>query len=69
LQTGDGIQVLLHVQPFRTSDHDTYQYAVVAEVRERLSVSKRESQKFYMDRCNLKMLNGVEVREQHMLKI
>jgi len=42
---------------------------VIAEVRERLSVSKRAAQKFYMDRCNPKKLNGVEVREQHMLKI
>jgi hypothetical protein len=43
---------------------------MVAEVRERLSVSKCVAQKFYMDRCNLKKQNGVEVREeQHMLKI
>jgi hypothetical protein len=60
---------MLHVQPFRTSDHDTDHYVVVAGVRERLSVSKCAAQKFYMDRCNLKKLNGVEVWEQHMLKI
>jgi len=42
---------------------------VVAEVRKRLSVSKHAAQKFYMDGCNLKKLNWVEVRKQHMLKI
>jgi hypothetical protein len=42
---------------------------VVAGVRERLSVSKHAAQKFYMDRCNLKKLKGVEVREKRMHKI
>jgi hypothetical protein len=44
--------------------HNTDHYVVVAEVRERLSVSKQATQKFYTDRFNLKKLNGVEVREQ-----
>jgi len=59
---------ILHVQPFRTSEHNTNHYVVVAEVRERLSVSKCAAQKFCMDRCNLKKLNGVEVREHTCLK-
>jgi hypothetical protein len=60
---------ILHVQTFRTSDHDTDHYVVVALVRERLSISKCNTQKFCMDRFNLKKVNGVEVREQHMLNV
>jgi hypothetical protein len=60
---------ILQVQPFRTSDHNTDHYVVVALVRERLSVSKCAAQKFCMDRFNLKKINGVEVREQHMLNV
>jgi hypothetical protein len=40
---------------------------VVAEVRERLSVSKQAMHKHYVERFNLKKLNNVEVREQHQL--
>jgi len=36
---------------------------VVAEVRERLSVSKQAAQKFDMERFNLKRLNDVAVKE------
>jgi hypothetical protein len=38
---------------------------VVAKVRERLAVNKQGSQRFDMERFNLKKLNGVEGKE-HM---
>jgi DNA repair ATPase RecN len=43
--------------------------AVVAKVRQRLSVSKRSAQKFDMGRFNLKKLNDVAVKENHQVKI
>jgi hypothetical protein len=36
---------------------------VVAKVKERLAVNKQRSQKFYMERLNLKKLNKVEDKE------
>jgi hypothetical protein len=40
-------------------------YLVVAEVRERLSWSKRVMQKFHMERFNLKKLNNMEIEEKY----
>jgi hypothetical protein len=48
---------------------DTDYYLVVAEVTERLSVSKRAMQKFDMERFNFKNINNVEVEEQYQVKI
>jgi hypothetical protein len=42
---------------------------VVAKLRERLSVSKRASQKFDMQRFDLKKLNDTEVMEEYQVKI
>jgi molecular chaperone GrpE (heat shock protein) len=42
---------------------------VVAKVRERLAVSKRQAQKFDAERFNLKKLSELEVRKQHQIKI
>jgi hypothetical protein len=42
---------------------------VVVKVRQRLSVSKRAAQKFYMERFNLKNLNYLEIKEQYQIKI
>jgi hypothetical protein len=42
---------------------------VVAKVRERLAVSKRTTQKFDMERFNLKKLDKVEDREQYRVEI
>jgi hypothetical protein len=39
------------------------------KVRERLSVSKRASQKFDVERFNLKKVNDVDVREEHQIQI
>jgi hypothetical protein len=37
---------------------------VVAKVRERLAVNKQRSQRFHMERFNLKKLNEVEGKSQ-----
>jgi hypothetical protein len=42
---------------------------VVAKVRERLAISKKEAQKFDAERFNLKKLSELEVRKQYQLKI
>jgi hypothetical protein len=42
---------------------------VVAEVRERLAVSKRAAQKIDMERFNVKKLNEKEVKEKHQVTI
>ena len=42
---------------------------VVAKVRERLAVSKRATQKFDMERFNLRKLTDLEVRKQYQIKL
>jgi hypothetical protein len=42
---------------------------VVANVRERLAVSKQEAQTFDVDRFNLRMLSEMEVRKQYYIKM
>jgi hypothetical protein len=42
---------------------------VVAEVRERLSVSKQTMLRFHMERFKLKKLNEVEGKEQYHVQI
>ena len=42
---------------------------MVADVRERLSVSKEGAQKFGVERFNLRKLNELEVRKQYRFKI
>jgi hypothetical protein len=42
---------------------------VVAEVRERLAVSKQEVQKFNVERFNVRRLDELEVRQQYEIKI
>jgi hypothetical protein len=42
---------------------------VVGKVRERLVVSKQETQKFDVKRFNLKRLNELEVRKHYQIKI
>jgi hypothetical protein len=52
----------------RGADCDTDQYLVVAEVRERLAVSKQAAQKFDGERL-LRKLNKLEVRKQYQTEI
>jgi hypothetical protein len=42
---------------------------VVATVRERLALSKQRSQRFHMERFNLKELNEVEGKEQYSVEV
>jgi hypothetical protein len=42
---------------------------VVAKVRERLAVNKQRSQRFHMERFNLKKLNEVEGKEQSHVEV
>jgi hypothetical protein len=50
---------------FRAADCDTDHYLVVANVRERLVVSKQKMHRDHMERFNLKKLNEVEGKEQY----
>jgi hypothetical protein len=56
------------VQSFR-ADCGTDLYVVVANFRERLSVSKRAGQKFDMEGFDFKNLNDVEERDQCLVKV
>jgi hypothetical protein len=42
---------------------------VVAKVRERLAVNKQRSERFNMERFNLKKLNDVQGKEQFRVKV
>jgi hypothetical protein len=42
---------------------------VVAKVRETLTVNKQRSQRFHMERFNLKKLNELESKEQFRAKV
>jgi hypothetical protein len=42
---------------------------VVANVRERLAVNKHRSQRYHMDRFNLKTLNEEEGKEQYRVEV
>jgi len=52
----------------RGADCDTVHYLLVAEVRERMAVSKQAEQKFVLEKFNLRKLNGLEVRKQCQIK-
>jgi hypothetical protein len=56
---------VLDVRSFRGDDCATDHYLVVAEVRERLAVSKRAAQKIDTERFNVKKLNDGDVKEQY----
>jgi hypothetical protein len=47
---------ILDVRAFRAADCDTDHYLVVAEIRERLAVSKQTTHRVHMERFNLKIL-------------
>jgi hypothetical protein len=51
------------------ADCDTDHYLVVAEVRERLAVSRQTTQKFGMERFNLNKLDKVDGKEQYQCEI
>jgi hypothetical protein len=60
---------VLDVLSFRAADCDSDHYLVVAKVRERLATNKQGSQRFDMERFNLKKLNEVEGKEQFRVEV
>jgi hypothetical protein len=60
---------ILDVRSFRAADCDTDHYLLVANVRERLEVSKQTAHRIHMERFNLKKLNEVEGKEQCCVEI
>jgi lipopolysaccharide export system protein LptC len=44
-------------------------YLVVAKGRERLAVNKQRSQRFHMERLNLKKLNEVKGKEKYRIEV
>ena len=55
------------MRSFRGYDCDYY--LVVAKVRERLAVNKQKSQKFVVERFNLRQARELEVRKQYQIKM
>jgi hypothetical protein len=60
---------VLDVRSFKAADCDSDHYLVVAKVRERIAVNKQRSQRFDMERFNLKKLNDVEGKEQFCVEV
>jgi hypothetical protein len=60
---------VLDVRSFRAADCETDYCLVVTKVRERLAVNKQRSQRFRMERFNLKYLNEVEGKEQYRVEV
>jgi hypothetical protein len=61
--------IVLDIRSFRGADCDIGLYLVVAKVRERLSVGKQITNKYYMEKFNLQELNAVEDKEQYRIEI
>jgi hypothetical protein len=60
---------MLDIRSFGTADCDSDHYLVVAKVKERLAVNKQRSQRFHMERCNVKKLNDVEGKEKFRVEV
>ena len=60
---------IIDIQSFRGADCDTDHSLLVAEVKERLAVSKEAAQKFDGERFNLRKPNELEVRKQCQTEI
>jgi hypothetical protein len=60
---------VLDVRTYRAADCDSDHYLVVAKVRERQAVNKQKTQRFNMERFNLKKLNDVEGKEKFRVEV
>ena len=60
---------ILNVISFRGANCDTNHYMAVAKFRERVAVSKQATQKFDVERFNLRKLNEMDVRQQYQIEI
>jgi len=60
---------ILDVRSFRGADCGIVHYQVVANVRERLAVSKQAAQNFHVGRFNFRKINGLQFRKQYHIKI
>jgi hypothetical protein len=58
---------VIDVRSFSAADCDTDHYLVVANLI--LAVNKQRSQRFHMERFNLKKLNKVEGKEQYRVEV
>jgi hypothetical protein len=60
---------VLDIRSLRAADCDGDHYLVVAKVMERPAVNKQRSERFHMERFNLKKLNEVGAKEQFHVEI
>jgi hypothetical protein len=56
-------------QSFRVADCDTDHYLLLANFRERQTVSKQATHRFHTERFSLNELNKVEGKEQYRVEI
>jgi hypothetical protein len=60
---------ILHVRSFRAADCDSDHYLVVANVREKLAVSKQTTHRVHMEKFNFNKIKEVELKEQYRVEI
>jgi hypothetical protein len=60
---------ILDDRSYRATDCETDHYLVVAEVKEWLAVNKQRSQRFHMERFNLKKLHEVQGTERYHVEV